>query len=79
MTPPPFFLLRHLRETRGKLKRQETYCCSLDLELNALEARTATAQRLELRPTEDVVQCPNVAVKEREDLTTGRHLVLKQG
>ena len=74
---PPLFLLRHLRETLGKFKRQETYRRSLDLELNALEAWTATTQRLELRPTEDVVQRPNVAVKEREDLTAGSHLVLK--
>ena len=59
------------------MEETEAYRCSLDLELDALEAWTATAQRLELRPTEDVVQCPNVAVKEREDLSTGRNLVLK--
>ena len=59
------------------MEATEAYRCSLDLELDALEALTATAQRLELSPTEDVVQLPHVAVKEREDLTEGRNLVLK--
>ena len=57
-----FFIVRHLRETLVKWAT-EAYRCSLDLELDALEARTATAQRLELRSTEDVVQRSHVAVK----------------